>query len=90
MALDSGAMDSQTSIYNFVVARLREKRIPQRRVARESGVAFSTVCKIAQGSIKEPSVHKVQRLYDYFVRVDAASIHQGGACGTAIDHSSAA
>lgn len=62
-------MSSVTNIYDYVVARLREKRIPQRRVANESGVAFSTVCKIAQGSIRDPSVHKVQRLYDYFMRL---------------------
>lgn len=46
---------------------LRAKRIPQRRIATESGVPFSTVCKIAQGSVKDPSVHTVQRLADYFV-----------------------
>ena len=60
-------MDSTINIYSYVMARLREKRIPQRRVANESGVPFSTVCKIAQGSIKEPSVHTVQRLYEYFI-----------------------
>ena len=48
------------------MARFAEKRIPQRTIARESGVPFSTVCKIAQGSVKEPSVHTVQRLFDYF------------------------
>lgn len=48
------------------MACLRAKNIPQRQVARESGVPFSTVSKIAQGSVKEPSVHTVQRLYDYF------------------------
>ncbi|MBW7903006.1 MAG: hypothetical protein H3C26_16105 [Rhodocyclaceae bacterium] len=64
-------MTSEIGIYDFVMAHLREKRIPQRRVAVESGVPFSTVAKIAQGSIKDPSVHSVQRLYDYFVRVDA-------------------
>lgn len=59
-------MDTNTSLYDFVMAELRAKRIPQRRIASESGVPFSTVCKIAQGSVKEPSVHTIQRLADYF------------------------
>lgn len=67
MALDSAAMNSTINIYDFVMVRLRERRIPQRRIALESGVPFSTVCKIAQGSVKEPSVHTVQRLYEYFI-----------------------
>lgn len=49
------------------MANLRAKTIQQRTVARESGVPFSTVCKIAQGSVTDPSVHTVQKLYDYFV-----------------------
>ena len=51
------------------MGHLKARSIPQRRVARESGVPFSTVCKIAQGSVKQPSVHTVQRLADYFARV---------------------
>jgi transcriptional regulator with XRE-family HTH domain len=62
-------MNTSTPIYEVVMAHLRARSIPQRRIARESGVPFSTVCKIAQGSVKEPSVHTVQRLHDYFVRV---------------------
>lgn len=54
------------------MARFAEKQIPQRVIARESGVPFSTVCKIAQGSVKEPSVHTVQRLFDYFQSKQAA------------------
>jgi len=54
------------------MAKFAEKQIPQRTIARESGVPFSTVCKIAQGSVKEPSVHTVQRLYNYFQSKQAA------------------
>lgn len=54
------------------MARLREKRIPQRRVALESGVPFSTVCKVAQGSVREPSVHTIQSLYDYFRALESS------------------
>lgn len=59
-------MDTTRPIYDYVIACLREKRIPQRTVAKESGVPFSTVCKISQGAVKEPSVHTIQRLHDYF------------------------
>lgn len=59
-------MTSQINIYEFVMARLSEKKIPQKRIAAESGVPFSTVCKIAQGAVREPSVHSIQKLYDYF------------------------
>lgn len=53
-------------IYDVVMDCLRARRIPQRRVAAEAGVPFSTVTKIAQGVVTDPSVHTVQRLYDYF------------------------
>ena len=56
----------KTPLYDFVMTHLREKRIPQRIVAAGSGVPFSTVCKIAQRSVKEPSVHTIQKLADYF------------------------
>ena len=56
------------NIYDYVVACLAAKQIPQRQVARESGVPFSTVTKIAQGVVSDPSVHTVQKLYDYFLR----------------------
>jgi hypothetical protein len=59
-------MENPINLYEVVMARFAEKQIPQRVIARESGVPFSTVCKIAQGSVKEPSVHTVQRLFDYF------------------------
>lgn len=61
-------MTTDQTLYEFVMEKLRSKDIPQRRIASESGVPFSTVCKIAQGSVKEPSVHTVQRLYDYFTK----------------------
>jgi len=60
-------MNTQIKLYDFVMEYLRAKRIPQKQVARESGVPFSTVCKIAQGYVNDPSVHTVQRLADYFI-----------------------
>lgn len=54
-------------IYDYVCACLRARVIPQRQVAQASGVPFSTVTKIAQGVVSDPSVHTVQKLYDYFL-----------------------
>ena len=59
-------MITSPPLYEFVMASLRAKTIPQRTVAAGSGVPYSTVTKIAQGSVKDPSVHTVQRLADYF------------------------
>jgi len=65
-------MNTSPTLYEHVMTHLRARTIPQRRVARESGVPFSTLCKIAQGAVKEPSVHTIQRLADYFDRVSNA------------------
>lgn len=76
-------MDTTADLYGFVMAQLRAKRVPQRKVAAESGVPFSTLTKIAQGQIKAPSVHHVQALHDYFRKVGAGGTasepHQGAA-----------
>lgn len=61
-----GGMDTPMNLYAFVMACLKARAIPQRQVAAESGVPFSTVAKIAQGSVTDPSVHTVQKLADYF------------------------
>lgn len=63
-------------IYEAVMRDLRSRRIPQREVAVGAGVPYSTLQKIAQGQIKEPSVHAVQRLYDYFQKVTPATTAQ--------------
>lgn len=59
-------MDTPPNLYDYVMACFRARAIPQRTVAAESGVPFSTVAKIAQGSVTDPSVHTVQKLADYF------------------------
>jgi len=66
------AMDTSKNIYTEVMAKLRAKRIPQRRVSEGSGVPFSTLTKIAQGQIKAPSVHHIQAIYDFFTQQEAA------------------
>ena len=59
-------MNTPPPIYDYVVACLAAKVIPQRQVAVGAGVPFSTVAKIAQGVVADPSVHTVQKLHDYF------------------------
>jgi transcriptional regulator with XRE-family HTH domain len=66
-------MNDQPPIYEFVMAHLRSKRITQRTVARESGVPYSTLTKIAQGHFRDPSVHTIQKLADYFAKVSPAT-----------------
>lgn len=68
-------MNTSPNIYDYVMANLRSRSIPQRTVARESGVPFSTLSKIAQGAVKEPSVHTVQRLADYFSKAATSTAH---------------
>lgn len=66
-------MNSNQTLYEQVMTELRSKRIPQRQIAIGSGVPFSTVCKIAQGSVKDPGVHTIQRLSDFFSRQQSAN-----------------
>lgn len=74
-------MNHFPDLYTFVMRHLRAKSIPQRRVAAESGVPFSTVAKIAQGANKDPGVRTMQRLADFFCSVDP-----GAPCCSASDH----
>ena len=69
-------MNTLPSLYDYVMACLRSRAIPQREVARDSGVPFSTVTKIAQGAIADPSVHIIQKLADYFARKGMAPAEQ--------------
>lgn len=71
MGLCLPSMNTPIRIYDFVMERLRAKDFKQRLVAKESGVPFSTVSKIAQGVVKHPSVHTIQKLYEYFDKKQA-------------------
>jgi len=62
-------MDTSLTLYDFVLAHLQAKRIPQRQVALGSGVPFSTICKIAQGSVVNPRIQTLQALADYFASI---------------------
>ena len=59
-------MNPSINIFEYVLRCLRARRVPQKVVAKSSGVPFSTVAKIAQGAVADPSVNTVQKLYQYF------------------------
>lgn len=59
-------MKSPLNLYDYVMACLDARAIPQRKVAAGAGVPFSTVAKISQRVVADPSVHTVQKLADYF------------------------
>lgn len=69
-------MNTQTNLYETVMACLASRAITQKQIAAESGVPFSTVTKIAQGTVNDPSVHTVQKLFDYFVSKGLATQSQ--------------
>lgn len=54
--------------FDYVKRKLESTKGRWPDVAQGSGVPISTLRKIAQGRTTEPSVSKVQALYDYFQR----------------------
>jgi predicted transcriptional regulator len=58
-------MDTPEPILVGVRRELKSRRGIWRTVARDSGVAYHTLTKIAQGRV-DPGISKVQRLVDYF------------------------
>ncbi len=60
------AMHTTPTLYDYVMVNLRTKTTPQRTIARDSGVPYGTLTKIAQGQITNPRIQTLQRLADYF------------------------
>lgn len=60
-------MDDQT-----ILERLRHDRGLYPRIARESGVTYTTLTKIACGQIRRPYRQTWDRLAAYYAKVDAA------------------
>jgi hypothetical protein len=67
-------MDTEIAqnLHQFVLAQLEARRGDWVSIARESGVPYNTITKIAQGAIVDPRVSKLQRLANYF-RAKAAA-----------------
>lgn len=57
------------SMYDFVIEKLHANRGSWPSIANSAGMSKRTVEKIARKEIGNPSVHNVQKLYDYFVGV---------------------
>lgn len=62
---------SSTDIYPVVMDRLKARLKPQRVIATDTGIPYSTLTKIAQGVNEDPSVHTIQKLYNYFLGIDS-------------------
>ena len=60
-------------IYAAVLEMLDARKGEWRDIARDSGVPYSTLCKIAQGHIPSPSVHTIQSLHDFLTQSRAAA-----------------
>ena len=56
----------ETTMYDFVMYQLQERKGSWPAVSRGSGVSIKTLGKIARREIKDPGVSHVQALYDYF------------------------
>jgi hypothetical protein len=55
-------------ILDVVLANLRARKVPWTVVARDSGVPYDTLKKIAAGTTSNPGVLHIQALFEYFDR----------------------
>ncbi|HJT63107.1 MAG TPA: hypothetical protein VJ797_15665 [Burkholderiales bacterium] len=64
----------ETNIYDFVLQQLQLSKGQLPKVARESGVPYRTLQKIATREIADPGVSIIQKLAAYFRnRAEAAA-----------------
>ena len=54
------------NLLNFVLAHLAERKVPWTQVARDTGIPYETLKKIASRRTPNPGVLPVQTLADYF------------------------
>lgn len=66
---------SQTmqSIHDFVLTHLQATKGDWPQIAREAGVSYRTLKKIATEEIVNPRVDNLQRLADYFRKTEPVS-----------------
>ncbi|VVE28507.1 hypothetical protein PPN31114_03528 [Pandoraea pneumonica] len=57
---------NQPSWIEAVRTKLQERKRQWPEIARESGVPYHTVVKVASGVVTDPRVSTVQALHDYF------------------------
>ena len=54
------------NLHEFVLTKLAAREVPWTKVARETGMSYETLKKIASGRTPNPGVQHVQTLADYF------------------------
>ncbi|WP_029524850.1 helix-turn-helix domain-containing protein [Polaromonas glacialis] len=54
------------NLHSHVLAKLAAREIPWTQVARDTGIPYETLKKIASGRTPNPGVQHVQKLADYF------------------------
>jgi len=71
---------NEPTFLSSVLARLSAVRFPDLpAVAAGSGVPESTVRKLRYGEVKNPRVHTVQALHDYFERTEDPALARADA-----------
>jgi hypothetical protein len=56
----------ETSELDFVLRQLQERKGSWPQIAKETGIAYSSLSKMARGDIEDPGVRKVEVLARYF------------------------
>ena len=54
-----------TDLFETTKQLLAEASEPRHLISKHSGVGYEWLAKFAQGRMKDPGVHKVQKLHDY-------------------------
>lgn len=75
MALTNGPfkayhMYMSQPILDYVLTKLQDRMTPWTEVARQTGIPYDTLKKIARGVTANPGVLHVQVLHDYFKQQD--------------------
>ena len=65
-------MDAQ-NLLDSVLAGLQERKGQWPQLARAAEVDYSWLTKLAQGRIRDPGVHKIQRLADVMAASSASA-----------------
>lgn len=71
-------MSSTETILAGVCRDLARTRGRWTEVAKDSGVPYHTLVKIAQGAVTDPRIGTIQLLVDYFARSNAPAAEAAG------------
>lgn len=62
----------ETKLKDQAIALLQENKGQWRKTAEATGLDYNWICKLAQGSIADPGVNKIERLIGYLDDKSAA------------------